>query len=209
MSVVQDQVSITDGPLRFEFFTSLMRGDSQTVNFALEHQFFGEKVIAVHPHEVIREDGSGHLWIVNATAKPTRLNWAKREVSMFYRTSSHTGFVSTETRRIIPAAQGRVITIVNGPSLEDFFRSLVEGDMRNRMSVQFQFNSTLAGSAKWVVVIDGVGRRADQSWRYYARLQKPVDDQDFELDLRVVGNYSPTDRTGQLYLDIQNSNIAL
>jgi hypothetical protein len=181
-----------------------MLGNGKTVNFALGNEFFGEKAIAVCPREVLREDGSGHCWIVNATVQPTRPVHLKRDIGMFYRTSSHTGFVSSEKKIVIPAAQGKPLTIVNGPSLEDFFRSLVDGDMKNRMSVQFQFNSTLAGSAKWVVVIDGVGRRSDQSWRYYARLQNPVEDPEFELDLRVVGNYSTIDRTGQLYVSIPN-----
>lgn len=204
MSTVHDQVGITDGPLRFEFFAAMMRGNNQSVNFTLGSDFFGERTIAIYPNAVLREDGSGHSWIVNAITKPSSVRAIKRNVDLFYRTSTHKGFVSSEAKNIIPAAHGKPITIVNGPSLEDFFASLVDGDMKNRMSVQFVFNSLFSGSVKWNAIIDGVARRTDHSWRYYAMLRRPVDDPDFPFDLRVVGNYSTTDRTGQMYMEDLN-----
>jgi hypothetical protein len=43
---------------------------------ALKNEFFGKSI--GYPREVLREDGSGHCWIVNATVQPTGAVHLKR-----------------------------------------------------------------------------------------------------------------------------------
>jgi hypothetical protein len=59
-------------------------------------------------------------------------------------------------KMIIPAAQGKPLTIINRPSLEDFFARWGY-EKSNVCSVSIFLN--LNRSPKWVVVIDGVGRK--------------------------------------------------
>lgn len=179
-------IEIEKGPSRYAFFNSLL--EASPITFQIEESHKGSPKITLTVDELMREDGSGHCWMLGGKSDDSYYTG-------FYRTNRHTGYINNQRFYFLPTGRTS-IQILSGPCLEDFFRSLTDGDIHSRTSVQFVVNSAYP---TWDIQIDGIQRDNDR-WRFYAMMVGSTNKDSLGLNRRCVGIYSTKNREGGIHI---------
>lgn len=179
-------IDIAKGPSRYAFFNCLLEGTP--ITFDINELYKGSPQITLTLDEMMREDGSGHCWMLGGKSGGSYY-------SGFYRTNEHIGYLTTQKRYFLPIGESS-IDINKGPGLEDFFRSMTDGHNLSRTSVRFELNSA---DPIWDIQIDGIQRYKDR-WRFYAMMVGSTNKNSLALNRHCTGIYSPHTRKGGIHI---------